>query len=262
MNIPLADYKEQRDAFKQILAPDPVSRILLFSGKSGSGKTTLVTVCLGATPDHIPVIPIDLKGSANTVPEILRRVGHRLGWDHLHRFTTQVAALQGIPQLEVDRNWLLGIGNHIQAALRVERPTDRQERRAILTEAWFADLRSFSDPILIAFDTYENAIPDVKDWIAGPFLARAASTPTLRVLVSGQKVPDQHNIAWGNCCVHHELYGVREARHWLPVIDALGRCIPFDPPETWLAGVCHALKGAPKDIMQVIEGLPKKEIAA
>jgi hypothetical protein len=75
-------------------------------------------------------------------------------------------------------------------------------------------------------------------------------------------VPNPHNIEWGHCCTHHELYGVPEAAHWLPVVEALGRTIPVDNPRDWLAGVCHALGGAPDAIMQVIQGLPPKETAA
>jgi energy-coupling factor transporter ATP-binding protein EcfA2 len=255
----LADYQEQCDAFDALLQPDCQANILLFSGASGSGKTTLVRTCLGNVPEHVTTVPIDLRGSANTVPEIFRRLGSRLGWDHLHTFANQVAALRGISALDIDRNWLVGIGNHIQVVLQVKDPADRGERRAALTASFFTDLQSRSDLLLVAFDTYEKATPEVQDWIAGPFLASVADTAALRALVSGQRVPDPQNITWGGCCIHHPLYGVPEAAHWLPIVDALGRYIPFEHPADWLAGVCHALKGAPKDIMQVIDDLPLKK---
>ncbi len=259
MARPLADYQEHCQAFAALLEPACRSNILLFSGESGSGKTTLVTTCLGTIPDRIESVAIDLRSSANTLPEIFRLVGHRLGWAHLRTFANQVAALQGMPPVEVDGNWLAGIRNHIHVALQVENATDREERRAILTEAWFADLGGYARPLLIAFDSYEHAIPSVQAWIDGPFLARAAQTDCLRVLVAGQQVPDPNTIAWGGCCVHHHLYGVPEAKHWLPVVEALGRYVPAPDPLSWLAGICHALRGTPKDIMQVIEGLPQKE---
>ncbi len=255
----LADYQEQRDAFTTLLQPACQANILFFSGDSGSGKTTLVNACLDNMPNHITKVPIDLRGSANTVPEIFRRLGNSLGWDYLDIFANRVATLQGISASDVDRNRLFGIGNNIQVALQVENAADRGERRTALTAALFADLRSRSDLLLFAFDTYERATPEVKDWIAGPFLASVANDPTLRTLVAGQEVPDPQNITWGRCCTHHQLYGVPEAAHWLPIVDALGRTIPFEHPVTWLAGVCHALEGAPKEIMQVIQGLPSKE---
>ena len=163
------------------------------------------------------------------------------------------------PGVKVDRNWLAGIANHISVALRVENLFDREERRTALTETWFSDLLHYDMPLLVAFDSFERAVPDVQDWIAGPFLARAADAENLRVLIAGQQVPDANSIDWGGCCAHHGLYGVPEAVDWLPVVEALGRRIPVENPLDWLAGVCHALKGAPNDIMQVLEGLPEKE---
>ena len=162
----------------------------------------------------------------------------------------------------MDSNRLIGFGHHIQATLQVENRADREERRAVLTENWFSDLSGYGSPLLIAFDTYEKAVPDVQDWIAGPFLARAADTHNLRVLIAGQQVPDTNNIDWGDCCVHHQLCGVPEAADWLPVVETMGRYVPAPDPLSWLAGVCHVLQGAPKDIMQVIEGLPVKEVVA
>lgn len=259
MAVPLADYRAQRDAFAALFEPACAAGILLFSGGSGSGKTSLVSACLDAVPARVTAVPIDLKNKATTLPEIFQRVGGRLGWDNMPAFADQVAGMQQSPGVKIDRNWLAGIANHITVAMRVENTADRDERRAILTEAWFDDLRRHPRPLLIAFDTYENAVPDVQDWIAGPFLSRAIHTGNLRVLIAGQAVPDPANIDYRHCCVHHRLYGVPEAEHWLPVIEAMGRCIPFEPPLVWFAGVCHALKGAPKDIMQVIEGLPFKE---
>lgn len=256
--IPLADYLEHREAFRAFVAPDGDSRILLFSGQSGSGKTTLLGACLQEIPKHVTTVPIQMRGSATTVSEILRRVGDRRGWPAMPNF---IDALQALPQVQVDANKLVGVGNQINVALNVP-PADRAQRRAALTEAWFADLRALDRPYLLAIDTYEDAIPDVQEWLAGPFLARAVTTPTLRVLIAGQTVPDTNNIEWGHCCAHHELFGVREAAHWLPVVEAMGRYIPVEDPLIWLSGVCYALKGAPKDIVQVIESLPCKEVAA
>ncbi len=76
-------------------------------------------------------------------------------------------------------------------------------------------------------------------------------------MLAGKEVPDNTNIEWGNYCVLHDLFGVREAEHWLPVVTALGRRVP-EPALIYLAGICHALKGHPDDIMKVIQGLPSK----
>jgi energy-coupling factor transporter ATP-binding protein EcfA2 len=259
MSTILADYEREQRAFEALLEPNCRERILLLRGESGSGKTTLVNVCLKQMPGTVHCIPIQLRGSAVGVAEIFSRAGNCLNWERLPHLTEQVAALQGKPSVQVDGNWLAGINNRISVTLNVASLADRKQRRALLTDAWFRDLQAFSLPLLVALDTYEQANTEVAEWIAGPFLARVAESPPVRVLVAGQKVPDDNNIEWGRCCTLHELYGVPEAEHWLPVVEAMQRHIPFSDPLTWLAGVCHALKGDPREIMQVIQGLPRRE---
>jgi hypothetical protein len=167
-----------------------------------------------------------------------------------------VADLQGIPKIQINRNWLGGINNHISVALQNESQDVREHRRVALTEAWFDDLRNFDQPVLFALDTYEQATIEVQEWISGPFLSRASQSQQVRVLVAGQKVPDEKNIEWGHCCETRHLYGVPEAEHWLPVVQAMGRYFPDSNPLSWLAGACHISKGNPSMIMQMIQTLP------
>ncbi|MBE9472160.1 MAG: ATP-binding protein [Chloroflexi bacterium] len=258
MTTLLADYDRERQAFEALLTPDCRKRILLFCGASGCGKTTLLSACLEQVPAAIPCIPIQLRGSAVSVAEVFYRSGHRLSWERLSRFTAQVATLQGVPQVQIDHNWLLGINNRISVALHAEEPTDREHRRAALTEAWFQDLQAFDHPVLMALDTYEQATAAVTAWIDGPFLSRVAQVSQLRVLLAGQEVPEAHNIEWGHCCTAHHLCGVPEAEHWWPIVEAMNRRVNVPDPRSWLAGVCHALGGRPKEIMQVIQDLPRR----
>ena len=259
MTIPIANYETEYQAFEELLVRDCLKSILMFRGESGSGKTTLLTHCLTKVPQSVPLIPIQLRGSAVSVGEIFNRTGGKLGWENLVSFTKQVADLQGTPKVNIDRNWLAGINNRITIALQAEKVADREDRRVALTETLFADLKQFREPLLFVFDTYEHATTETQDWISGPFLARITGNKQVRILIAGQSVPQEHNIEWGHCCKTHHLFGVPDAKHWMPIVKALKRRIPFDDPIIWLAGVCHALNGRPKDIMQIIKGLPIQE---
>jgi len=261
MTTLLADYENERRAFENLLLPSCQERILLFRGASGSGKTTLLKYCREHVPQATPHLPIELRGSAVSVEEIFQRSGRHLTWDRLHHFTEQVANMQGAPNVQIDRNWLAGINNRIIVALHAESLVDREHRRAVLTNTWFDDLATFDYPILVLFDTYEQATTEVQAWISGPFLARASQVDQVRVLVAGQIVPERNNIEWGHCCTIHDLYGVIEAKYWMPIVREMRRRIAVDDPESWLAGVCHALKGNPESIMKVIEGLPQETIS-
>ena len=261
----LADYREECAAFRALLEPDSRNRILFFHGESGCGKTTLLAHCSALMPEHVAYIPIQLRGSAVGVAEVFSRTGHRLEWDRLRRFTEQVAELQPeqrTHRVQIDRNWLVGINQHINVVLNVENSSDRHSRRVALTDAWFRDVSGLNQTVLMALDTYEAATTEVKEWLSGPFLSRVEGTGQLRVLIAGQDVPKRPNIEWGHCCADRALLGVPEAEHWWPVVQAMGRHIPLENPLIWLAGLCHGLKGRPGEIMQIIEALPRRQGAA
>jgi len=262
MTTHLANYETQQQAFFALFEPDCDCRILLVHGESGSGKTTFLEHCREQTPSQVPCLPIELRRSAVGVAEFFSRSGRWLGWQRMSNFKMRVSQLGGAPLVQIDGNVLAGVNNSINVALHADTLADREERRAALTDAWFDDLEALSHPALVVFDTYEQATSEVKDWISGPFLARVPHVKPVRVVVAGQIVPEKHTIEWGHCCDQQELLGVKEARHWMPIVHALGRCIPHRPPEspeTWLAGVCYALKGNPGEIFKAIESLPRGE---
>ncbi len=55
----------------------------------------------------------------------------------------KVAQLDGTPSVNVDKNWLAGIGNHITVVMKVDNKADRDQRLAKLTSAWFEDLKAY-----------------------------------------------------------------------------------------------------------------------
>src|SRR5262245_29451821 len=180
MSTPLADYQTEREAFEALFQPGCQKRILIFCGESGSGKTSLLRYCLGRVPESVAHVPIELRGSAVSVAEIFHRSGGFLQWNRLPNFTESIARLQGIPKTQIDRNWLIGINNHISVALQSESSDIREHRRVALTDAWFDDLRNFDQTILFALDAYEKATTDVQEWISGPFLARVSQSDIVR----------------------------------------------------------------------------------
>lgn len=255
----IADYEAERKAILDLFAAQCDCRIVLLRGASGSGKTTLLQHCRERIPSSVFHLPVQLRGSTITAAEVFYRAGRHLTWERLPHFTGHVAQMQGGASVKVDHNWLAGIGNHINVALHAELPLEREHRRVALTDAWFDDLAALPQPFIVLFDTYEQATTEMKEWISGPFLARAAQVSTVRVVIAGQETPDARNIEWGHCCKECNLYGVREAKHWLPVVRELGYYIPFGDPETWLAGLCYGLNGNPHAIMQWIQTLPRRE---
>ncbi len=253
----IANYENERQAFLSLLESECEKRILLFRGPSGTGKTALIMSCQNQVCKPVYHMPVQLRGTAVGMAEIFWRTGDCLGWNLLSNFTGQLSDF-GINVNIID-NKIRGNENQIRVLLNAENPADREARQVSLTNAWFEDIRILDNLFLLIMDTYEQASEEMKDWISSPFLSRAANSENIRVAIAGQEIPEP-NIEWGRCCDVRELYGVREAEHWLPVIDALGRVVPVEPALTYIAGICHAFDGRPVDIMNIIMGFPKKKI--
>ena len=257
----IADYVDERALFAALLRTDTPERILLFRGASGTGKSTLLRACREAVPTSIFLVPFEFKGTGISLTEIFYRTAELLGWERFPSFVETVEDLAGPRTVKIESNRLIGINQKIEVVLSGERAEDQEHRLAELTRAWFSDLQRLPQDILFLFDTYEQALTPVRQWLAGPFLARAAGNERVRTLLAGQAVPDHNNIEWGYCCQMRELKGVGEAAHWLPVIDALNRHIAHPNPHGFLAGICYTLGGRPDAIMNVIETLPERVAA-
>jgi hypothetical protein len=75
------------------------------------------------------------------------------------------------------------------------------------------DLQQVTEPVLLIFDTYEQASADAQKWLEGQFLARLHSAPALLVVVAGQSTPNSGS--WWSLAKAHELPPIDEVRHWL-----------------------------------------------
>jgi len=256
MNRTFANYHAERTAFRELFADVCEKRILLLKGASGSGKSSLLKACLNESPESKQSINILLRDSAVNVTEIFSRSAKRIGWENLKQFSqcAQDLAAQA-PQIQVTGVQQQGETNNLRIALNVQNSNDREHRQTLLTDAWFADVEALGEPLVMVFDTYEHAPSEVKNWLSGPFLYRTTECAAVRVAIAGQSVPDA-GIEWNHCHVIHELFGVRDAREWLPVIAALGKKVPVEPAEVWLGGICYSLKGNPAAIMEVIKTFP------
>lgn len=256
MSRPLANYQVEQAQILRLYEDDPAERIMLVRGASGSGKTELVRHCLSQRGTQTVQIPVQLRQEAGSVAEVLFRTGSKLGWRNFEQFRTQVAALQKVPTINIANNRMLG-KNEIAVALQASSMEDKINRRTLLTSAWFEDIAATGRRLLFAFDTYEDAGPEMRTWLCGAFLARVADLPQIRVLIAGQEVPDAHNIEWGPCCAEPcELTGVHDPRHWLPVMEKLGKVVPTGDPLEMLAWICRRYKGDPKPIADMIRSFP------
>jgi len=254
----IANYQAERHAFRELLQPGCDRRILLFEGKSGNGKSTLLNHCRAHIPKESHHVPLDLRGTSLSLAGLFFKMIRQLKTEKFQYFADKVAELSGRSAVELKNAALWGNENQINVALQGGGNLSREERLAALTHAWFSDMQAMQRHCVVIMDTFEQANNEMKEWVSGEFLTEVANSENLRVTVAGQSVPDVSRIEWSYCCQKWILDGVREAKHWLPVVETLGKTIPSVEPFGFLQGICSAFEGDPAKIIDFIKKLPAK----
>lgn len=133
-----------------------------------------------------------------------------------------------------------------------------KDYHAELITSWFQDINILNQQVVLIIDTYEDGIEKIRNWINECFLKYVAVSSIIRVVIAGREVPNP-NVAWGNYFEYCNLDGVKDAEHWLPVIEELRRKVPeeHDSPVDYLRQVCDFCAGRPREIMKIIETLPQ-----
>lgn len=260
-----ANYEHERRLLNDLCVSTCFHPILLIRGTSGIGKSRLLRSFTENLPPEIRPLPVQLRPTAVSIGEILFRLCRHLAPAQLpllnlalfHPDTPNRETLTH--SINIDDNALIGYKNKLSLVIYSHTHIGRSDQTATLTEALFSDLENAGEVSLIIFDSFDQAVPEVADWISGPLLGRIAKSKNLRAVIAGQAVPNIDNIEWGSASKLATLGGVAEATAWLPIVEALGKLIPHSSEIGWLTGVCDALEGHPAKIMQLLEALPERE---
>ncbi|MCP5101449.1 MAG: ATP-binding protein [Chloroflexi bacterium] len=248
IQMPLANYTNEQTLFKQLVDNDAEPHILLLQGEGGSGKSHLIEHCL-STLQNIPSVKISCQSGGASIATLFSRLGRKVGWNHLPHFTQMVATLQEQPDKANDTIWQMGMHRHLREIGQISDVESRLSRYQLLTDAWFADAMQFDKPFVLAIDAYEKTPTLFAQWFTQEFLAGAAHSNRVRVVVSGQSVPEMQT-AWRFCATLQDLKGIPEAKDWLAWAEAAGYQLPS---LELMAGIVLALNGNPSKIIEVIK---------
>lgn len=80
--------------------------------------------------------------------------------------------------------------------------------------ALLADLQKLSIPLVLGFDTFQDASTDAWDWIESQLLGRADKCPGFIIVLSGQKVPEPGRNRWGGMAKLRELPPIENVQDW------------------------------------------------
>ena len=173
----IADCLHIFQAFEQAVTGAAQQRILLISGPSGHGKTAVMKE-LRAFAEHQGVrsVLLDFKGCPSR-DEVFESLRAELG--------------QGI----LRQTW------NSQGTVRFHN--------------LIADLQHLAEPLLLIFDTYEQASEDAQKWLESHLLLKLDRAPKVVVVIGGQKVPDHERHVWSDLARPLPLGAIDDPSQWM-----------------------------------------------
>lgn len=209
----IADRRDIFSALVQMLSGGR-QRYLLLKGDSNVGKTwTLGEMDLYAQRHGIHCTLIDLKG-CRTLEEIIGSLGSAFGSEILRRLHNTHGNGQ--------------------------------------TNSLIEDLQCQTSPVLLIFDTYEQATPEVRRWIEGQVLLRLVHAPAVVVVIAGKEVPDHLKYTWRSVAQYLQLGPIPDPSHWREYVE---RRYQFQAPEGSIEILTRATRGDPGLLSCLLENL-------
>ena len=132
---------------------------------------------------------------------------------------------------------------------------DAPRRRRSIQELLF-DLRKLAQPIVLLFDSFEQASANAQKWIAGEFLLRLTSTPALIAVIAGRRVPECGKHAWRNVGEHFKLEHIHDAAVWLEYLER-----KFNPQvltREHVEALMFVTKGNPGHLSALLDAMVKR----
>ncbi|MBM3130490.1 MAG: ATP-binding protein [Chloroflexi bacterium] len=244
---PLANRKTEIELFRAMLNNATDTRILLVQATMGKGKSLLIRYLRHECPADRCVVHLDFKGAEIGLAGALHEFRELVGATRFARFDAAYHALRGVPNISEN---IAGGTMDISVVLNVDEQT-RKFNLAQLNSAFFDDLRSACNNLVVIIDTFEKAPPDLQTWITGTFLPHVPRLSQLCVVVAGQKVPEATSAPWEDICERRTLDNINDVDEWMEYVHA--RQWKFDRP--YIHGIVDALNGFPRNVVMTLEAV-------
>lgn len=215
---PLADRKDELAYLDRMITGHSVQRILLLRGDSNSGKTVLLTELLGyAQHLQLPTALFDFKGCPS-LDDLFDTLRLDLGPEIL----PLVHASSGI----ISRSRLI------------------------------ADLQQLTSPLVLAFDTYEQASTESQRWLESQLLPRLVRAPGVVIIIGGQNTPDRTKYSWRALSESCHLQPIRKVEDWRELINKKWQGTLVK--EEHIVAILVATKGDPGNTYAVLKSLEQQ----
>lgn len=233
-------------------------RILLIEAKSGYGKTDLLGRFADQCPSRIVPVRLDLKTAGGLgIAYVFYRIRKVLATQRFPAYEAAIAHLlhpnRTTVKIEIQDNDLSGDQSAIQVALQGNSEADRQFRLQQVQGAFFKDLRQCSTSFMFILDTFNEATPELQQWVAGNFLMEVADHAQFYAVVAGQEVP-KPSIEWE--AMHHKccLSPILEHTAWYTYAKDAGYA--FNQQE--LGMLVDLFQGVPNEIGKALNDVSQR----
>jgi hypothetical protein len=214
------DTHEALKLFHQLMETNSHFRVLYLIGNAKMGKSHLLTKIFPVMSHHkyqARSILFDLRNRTYAVPDILNIACEQLGPKVCYNYYTAYQQLTKHPNSNITR--FLSDFSYVDAS--VEAYNDIQKRDDRLTTQLMLDLSKLQDkPLVLFFDSVNNASEQVQAWLTTIFLPRASLFSHIRTVVAGRTLPaapgsyvDLHQL--------HQLQPVKEEAEYIAYCQSI-----------------------------------------
>lgn len=215
----IADRRDPIAVFQKMVTGQIPQRILLLPGASGTGKSILLSEFFAYSRHlNLAAASLDFKGCPS-LDEVFEALRLDLGPD------------------------ILGESYPASGMARFYQ--------------FISDLQHLSLPLVLFFDTYEQASVDTQKWIEGQLLPRLDRTRAVVVVISGQLVPNDELHPWRTLVESRELTPIAQSEDWLEFSRRKweGREVKAD----YVKALTLATGGNPGQMSALLETLIRQE---
>jgi hypothetical protein len=263
----IANYEQPRKRIEELALADSACRAIFIEGGKDLGKTHLLDFVRETCGINFIVVSLGKQRATPSPKLVLDEIAQELGWARFPRLRGAMRGRSLRPiQASINDVTILGSHNSIEAIAQ-ETEEDRLIEALELTEHLIEDLRVVTceiRPLIIAFDHYDEATSLIDGWFSRSLVSSLCRLDHIRLIVCGRdvsrtslkgKIPGARFLELG-------LEGVRNAEHWLPVVQYEGLTIPFTTYEekiAFLTAVVEINEGVPGLIMSQLRWLCRRK---
>jgi hypothetical protein len=209
----MADRRPVTDQLEQMLTDRSQKRVLLLRAESNSGKTHLLAELKAyAKRLKMPQAALDCKGEL-ALEQMINLIALYLG------------------------------------GVLIETPAASGSMRQV---SLLKDLQNIEQPVLLSFDTYEQAALPAKNWIETQLLSRLDECPAVVAVIAGQEIPIRAKQSWSALAEEMKLEAILQASDWL---DYTRRKWHPDVNLDHIEALTLATKGNPGNLSALLENM-------